>query len=396
MVSTPSFDPNAFNEGLSGKAWHRLINNPDTPLTNKAIAGQYAPGSTFKMVVALAALELNISPSIRATCYGHMQLGNQKFHCWKKGGHGSVDMIESIKGSCDIYFYELAKKVGVDRIAAMARRLGLGSTLDLDIPGERAGLIPTKAWKQATIGIPWQLGETLVAGIGQGYVLATPLQLAVMTARLVNGGFAVKPRLTLAPPGVDPADEPPREFKSIGLSDYRGRRIVIQGMDEVVNNPQGGTAWRSRIQDKKNSRWAARQGRRRYDGFPWRSATVEFGRTTSGRGGSAITRLFVGLRAYGIAALCGFRRWSSMAVAGPRRRRRLPRTFCWKRSGGSRRRPTARDRSQMPSARRRQAKSAAMRILPRPGGLPDYEMSEMTFRQRLWQINWSLIFLIMP
>lgn len=250
MVSTPSFDPNAFNEGLSGKAWHRLISNPDTPLTNKAIAGQYAPGSTFKMVVALAALELNISPAIRATCYGHIQLGNQKFHCWKKGGHGSVDMIESIKGSCDIYFYELAKKVGVDRIAAMSRRLGLGSSLDLDIPGERAGLIPTKAWKQATIGIPWQLGETLVAGIGQGYVLATPLQLAVMTARIANGGFAVKPRLTLAPPGVDPIDEPPRKFESIGISD-RARQIVMQGMNEVVNNPQGGTAFRSRIKDKK-------------------------------------------------------------------------------------------------------------------------------------------------
>lgn len=250
MVSTPTYDPNAFNEGLSGKAWNRLITNPDTPLTNKAIAGQYAPGSTYKIAVALAALEANIAPSVRTSCYGHIQLGNQKFHCWKKGGHGSVDLIDAIKGSCDIYFYELAKKVGIDRIAAMSRRLGLGQSLNLDMPGERNGLIPTKAWKQATIGVPWQLGETLVAGIGQGYVLATPLQLAVMTARLVNGGVAVTPRLTLAPPGVDPVDEPPREFKSIGISDW-ARRTVIQGMVEVVNNPQGGTAWRSRIQEKQ-------------------------------------------------------------------------------------------------------------------------------------------------
>lgn len=250
MVSTPSYNPNAFNEGLSGKEWNRLITNPDTPLTNKAIAGQYAPGSTFKIAVALAALEANIQPSFRTTCYGQIRLGNQLFHCWKKGGHGSVDLIDAIKGSCDVYFYELAKKVGIDRIAAMAKRLGLGQSLDLDMPGERNGLIPTKAWKQATIGVPWQLGETLVSGIGQGYVLATPLQLAVMTARLVNGGLAVTPRLTLAPPGVDPVDEPPREFEPIGVSD-RARRIVIQGLVEVVNNPQGGTAWRSRIEEKE-------------------------------------------------------------------------------------------------------------------------------------------------
>jgi penicillin-binding protein 2 len=132
----------------------------------------------------------------------------------------------------------------------MAKRLGLGQSLDFDVPGERAGLIPTRDWKQATIGVPWQLGETLVAGIGQGYVLATPLQLAVMTSRLINGGLAVKPRLTLAPPGVDPADEPPHEFKALGLSET-ARRLVIQGMVDVVNNPQGGTAWGSRITDKR-------------------------------------------------------------------------------------------------------------------------------------------------
>jgi len=250
MVSTPTYDPNSFNEGLSGKEWNRLITNPDTPLTNKAIAGQYSPGSTFKIAVALAALESGVPPSFRATCLGSIQLGNQRFHCWKKGGHGTLDMIDGIKGSCDVYFYELAKRIGIDRISAMATRLGMGQSLKLDIPGERNGLIPTRGWKQATIGVPWQLGETLVAGIGQGYVLATPLQLAVMTSRLVNGGFAVTPRLTLAPPGVDPADEPPRSFKSLGLSDA-SRRTVMHGMIEVVNNPQGGTAWRSRITEKQ-------------------------------------------------------------------------------------------------------------------------------------------------
>lgn len=250
MVSMPTYDPNAFNEGLSGKEWNNLITNPDAPLTNKVIAGQYSPGSTYKIAVALAALEANIPPSFRASCYGHIQLGNQRFHCWKKGGHGSVDMIDGIKGSCDVYFYELAKRVGIDRVAAMSKRLGMGQSLNLDVPGERNGLIPTREWKQAAIGVPWQLGETLVTGIGQGYVLTTPLQLAVMTARVVNGGYAVTPRLTLAPPGVDPADEPPRSFDSLGLNDA-ARRLVVQGMVEVVNNPQGGTAFGSRITEKQ-------------------------------------------------------------------------------------------------------------------------------------------------
>jgi len=250
MASNPTFDPNAFNDGLSGTEWNRLITNPDAPLTNKVIAGQYAPGSTFKINVALAALEANIPPSFRVTCLGHIRLGNQIFHCWKHGGHGSVDMIDGIKGSCDVYFYELAKRVGIDKIAAMAKRMGLGQLLNIDIPGERSGLIPTRNWKLATLGVPWQLGETLVAGIGQGYVLATPLQLAVMVSRLVNGGFAVTPHMTLAPPGVDPADEPPRSFKSLGLNDA-SRRVVMQGMVEVVNNPIGGTAFRSRIKEKE-------------------------------------------------------------------------------------------------------------------------------------------------
>ena len=250
MVSIPTYEPTAFNEGLSGKEWNRLITNPDAPLTNKVIAGQYAPGSTYKIVVALAALEAGIPPAFRTSCYEHIQLGNQRFHCWKKGGHGSLDMLEGIKHSCDIYFYELSKRVGIDRMSAMAKRLGLGQSLDFDVAGERAGLIPTREWKQATIGVPWQLGETLVAGIGQGYVLATPLQLAVMTSRLINGGLAVKPRLTLAPPGVDPADEPPHEFKALGLSET-ARRIVIQGLVDVVNNPQGGTAWGSRITEQR-------------------------------------------------------------------------------------------------------------------------------------------------
>lgn len=248
MVSTPSFDPNGFNEGLSSDAWRSLISNPDHPLTNKAVAGQYAPGSTFKLVVALAALESGISPSLTASCYGVMQLGDRKFHCWKKYGHGVVGLVDAIRESCDIYFYELALRVGIDKISAMAHRLGLGQTLGIDIPGERGGLIPTRDWKRATIGVDWQRGETLVAGIGQGYVLATPLQLAVMTSRIVNGGFAVKPRLTLPAETDDLA--PPASYPRMGIP-ARALEIVRQGMTEVVNNPRGGTAYRARIAEKK-------------------------------------------------------------------------------------------------------------------------------------------------
>ena len=145
MVSVPSFDPNGFNEGLDPGAWKALIENPDAPLTNKAISGQYAPGSTFKLAVMLAALEAGIPPERQYFCTGFTELGDQRFHCWHQHGHGLLGMIDAMRESCDVYFYELALKVGVDRIAAMARKLGLGVPLDIDVPGERSGLIPTRA-----------------------------------------------------------------------------------------------------------------------------------------------------------------------------------------------------------------------------------------------------------
>lgn len=247
MASTPGFDPNAFTQGLSEEYWQELITNPRGPLTNKAIAGQYAPGSTFKMMVALAGLESGlVNQYYRVYCTGSIKLGDTRFHGWKRSGHGSVNMIKGIMESCDIYFYDVARRVGIDRITEMARRFGLGRTLGIDLPGERPGLMPTKAWKLATIGVPWQLGETLVAGIGQGYVLTTPLQLAVMTARLVNGGFAVTPRLTrdiVARDRVTARPEP--AFEPIGVS-QASLAIMARAMKGVVNNPRG-TAYRARI-----------------------------------------------------------------------------------------------------------------------------------------------------
>jgi penicillin-binding protein 2 len=239
LVSTPSFDPNLFNPGIAARDWVALNRHPRKPLVNKAVAGIYPPGSTFKMLVALTGLESGlVGPDFHVSCHGKISLGDHDFHCWKKGGHGSLTMVDAIKQSCDCYFYEVARRVGVDRLAEICNRFGLGVTVGLDLPGEKPGLIPTQAWKKATFGQPWTEGETLVVGIGQGYVVATPLQLAVMTARLASG-LAVKPRLLRASPAEVLAGSPKLQVLAANLA------IVRRGMDAVVN--QGGTAGRSRI-----------------------------------------------------------------------------------------------------------------------------------------------------
>lgn len=247
LASTPSFDANAFNLGISSKAWNTLLQNPRKPLTNKAVAGQYSPGSAFKMIVAMTAIEAGIAgPGFPWFCNGRMRLGSNVFHCWRwrYGGHGWVNMIQAIEQSCDIYFYEMARRVGVDRIAEMARRFGLGATTGIELTGERAGLVPTKDWKLATIGQPWQGGETLITGIGQGYLLTTPLQLAVMTARMVNGGRAVTPRLVRQVSALE-QDPAVLETPSIGVSDA-ALRVALEGMVGVVNGKRG-TARKARL-----------------------------------------------------------------------------------------------------------------------------------------------------
>ncbi len=248
LASSPGFDPNEFNKGISGPLWRELLGNTRAPLTNKSISGLYAPGSTYKPMVALAALEFGISPDMRVNCPGHMSLGDSKFHCWKKGGHGGMDMVEAIKQSCDVYFYEVARRMGVDRFSEMSRRFGLGTTTGIDCPGERSGLMPTRAWKLGATGVAWQAGENLVAGIGQGFVLTTPLQLAVMTARLVNGGFAVKPRLTRdLVEGTKVEPRPTPSWPSVGVS-QQNLAIVMRAMRAVMNDPRG-TAFRARVTD---------------------------------------------------------------------------------------------------------------------------------------------------
>ena len=252
LASVPSYDPNAFNIGLTVKQWNDLINDPLHPLTNKAIAGLYAPGSTFKMVVALAALKAGIQPDYKVFCPGYVTLGRSRFHCWKRHGHGWVDMHEGIQHSCDVYFYDVSRKVGIDNIAAMANRFGLGERVGIDLYGEKGGVIPTRDWKLANIGETWQGGETLVASIGQGFVLTTPLQLATMAARIASGK-QVTPRLTRgvrAEAGrldqVEPAPAP--EFAPLDVPAAH-LRIIHEAMDAVSNHPRG-TAYRARIEEE--------------------------------------------------------------------------------------------------------------------------------------------------
>ncbi|AWK89037.1 penicillin-binding protein 2 [Azospirillum thermophilum] len=243
LCSHPSYDPNQFTMGINAELWEELLSNPATPLNNKAVVGQYPPGSTFKMIVALAGLESGaITGRHSVFCPGYMELGDHRFHCWKKGGHGTVDVVGALRHSCDVFFYDLSRRVGVDRIAEMAKRFGLGERTGLDLPHERPGLIPSIAWKKATYGKSWDMGETLVASIGQGYVLATPLQLAVMTCRLANGGYAVKPHLTKQIKTVagEQTAWPPIGVKKENLD------LVLRGMNEVTNAPNG-TAYKSRI-----------------------------------------------------------------------------------------------------------------------------------------------------
>ena len=248
LASSPGFDPNVMALGIEPDAWSALINDPYKPMTNKAITGQYAPGSTYKVLVALAALEHGlIDPDETFYCNGSMVLGNHRFHCWRERGHGRMDMLQGIAQSCDVYFYELAKKVGIDHIAEMSRRFGLGSPSGIDLPGERPGLIPTRDWKLANIGEPWQGGETLVTSIGQGFVLATPLQLARMTAQLVNGGHLVHPHVIrrVGPPqdeavvgAVATADGLPPRGPTLEVNP-EALRFIVDGMIEVTSGPRG-------------------------------------------------------------------------------------------------------------------------------------------------------------
>jgi len=196
MLSRPTYDPSLFARGIESQAWTELLRDPRHPLQNKAISGLYAPASTFKMMVALAALREDSGARRRVVdCDGSFELGEARFRCWKKDGHGRTDMIKALRESCDLWFYQVGLDLGIDKIAAIAREFGLGEVVGFPLAGENAGVVPSRAWKRQRFQAPWYGGETVIAAIGQGYVLVTPLQLAVMTAALANQGTLLKPQI---------------------------------------------------------------------------------------------------------------------------------------------------------------------------------------------------------
>ncbi len=244
MTTTPSFDPTLFNSGVSQAQWVEWTRNRRTPLINKASAGLYPPGSTFKMVVAMAGLEAGvIGPKDRITCPGFLDLGDTRFHCWSKHGHGALDMRGGLKNSCDVFFYEVARRAGIDRVAAMANRFGIGVDLGIELPGARRGLMPTRAWRRAH-GKAWNIGDTISCGIGQGYIQTTPLALATYVARIASGR-ALQPHLTRSIAGVIQKGGAPEDWPALELPE-RGLQLLREGMWAVVNEA-GGTAPVARI-----------------------------------------------------------------------------------------------------------------------------------------------------
>jgi penicillin-binding protein 2 len=242
IASAPSFDPNMFVRGISVPNYRELMDNPFRPMANKTVQGMYPPGSTFKMVTALAALEAGeTDEDEQVFCPGHMDVSGTRFHCWKRPGHGRVNIVSALAESCDVYFYEMAQRVGIERINAMSTRLGLGISYDLPMSAVASGLNPSREWKLARRGSEWVVGDTVNAAIGQGFVLSTPLQLAVMTARLATNR-AVLPRLVRA---IDGVEQPVTEAAPLELS-ASSLALVRRGMEEVCNNRRG-TAYSSRI-----------------------------------------------------------------------------------------------------------------------------------------------------
>ena len=236
MTSTPNYDPNLILKKPNQKYWNSLIDNSLSPLTNRSIQGLYSPGSTLKMIVAIAALKDNIiNNKTTEFCNGKIEFGDRIYHCWKTKGHGKMNVENAIKESCDIFFYETARKLGIDKISKLAKEFGLGEIYNIGIDGEKKGIVPNKKWKKNNLKESWYAGETLIAGIGQGYALSNPLQLAVMTSRIASNGKKIYPTLI--------KDNKEKKFNTINnIETYLP--LIKKAMFNVVNKP-GGTAHRS-------------------------------------------------------------------------------------------------------------------------------------------------------
>jgi penicillin-binding protein 2 len=259
MHSSPSYDPNLFLFGISKDEWELIRNDPLKPLINKTLSGLYSPGSTIKPIVALSALENNIiNPSIKVRCTGKTELYGQTFHCWKKKGHGFVSLNNAMKQSCDTYFYEIARLLGVDKLKITAKKFGLGEkVLGEYFENEKQGLFPNTSWKKNNLGKGWVLGETLITGIGQGYTQITPLQLCLMTAQIANGGYSIKPKIIVNNNSLT-LEQSKKMMKNQNLNssnrqlfkDPKNIKIIQEAMFSSTNEIRG-TSYRSRIDDPK-------------------------------------------------------------------------------------------------------------------------------------------------
>ncbi|MDC6447787.1 penicillin-binding protein 2, partial [Alphaproteobacteria bacterium] len=243
MASMPNYNPNKIITKPNKIYWDSILANTLSPLTNRSIQGLYSPGSTFKMVVAIAALKYGIiNSNTTHSCSGKIEFGDRLYHCWKTNGHGKMDVTDAIKQSCDVFFYEISKQLGIDKIAEVAEDFGLGQIFDIPMPNQKKGIIPSKKWKKNTIGESWYAGETLISGIGQGFVLTNPLQLAVMTSIIASNGKMIKPTILKSNES---------NFE-ISIKYSREIKIIKNAMFKVVNENKG-TAYKSRLEDIKFS-----------------------------------------------------------------------------------------------------------------------------------------------
>jgi len=261
MVSNPTFDPNKFVHGISSKDWNALLEHKRKPLINKSVSGLYPPGSTIKPIVALSALENDvISSKLVVRCTGSIELYGQKYHCWKKKGHGYMTLRNAIKQSCDTYFYEVSRRLGIDRLSVTAKQFGLGKKVFDFLGEEKPGVVPNTKWKLKNIGKNWYLGETLISGIGQGYFQSTPLQLCLMMAQLANGGYEIKPRIIDDKYALQPIinawrkefsiknnnlEMPNKDLKKL-YKNKENIKFVLEALYGATNEPQG-TSYRSRL-----------------------------------------------------------------------------------------------------------------------------------------------------
>jgi len=241
MASMPTYNPNKIIKKPNNIYWESLLENTLSPLTNRSIQGLYAPGSTFKMIVAIAALKHGIiNTNSTHFCNSKIEFGDRLYHCWKTNGHGKMDVVEAIKQSCDVFFYEISKKIGIDKIAAVAEDFGLGQVYEILMLSQKKGIIPTKKWKKNNVGESWYAGETLIAGIGQGFVLTNPLQLAVMTSIIASNGKNIQPTIL---------KNNNQKFK-VSEKYFKEIQIIKKAMFKVVNEYKG-TAYKSRLDDVK-------------------------------------------------------------------------------------------------------------------------------------------------